>query len=45
LVNESLNLPIIMSVGRLFLTNQISPQEIIQDLMERGLKSEFDQLF
>lgn len=44
LVDESLNLPIIMSVARLFLTEQISPQEIIQDLMERGLKSEFDQL-
>jgi glycerol-3-phosphate dehydrogenase (NAD(P)+) len=44
LVNESLNLPIIRSVGRLFLTDQVSPQEIIQDLMERGLKSEFDQL-
>ncbi len=41
-VEESLNLPIMMSVGRLFDDNSVSPQQIIQELMERGLKSEFD---
>ena len=43
MMNESLNLPIMMSVGRLFQDQNASPQKIIQDLMERGLKSEFDQ--
>ena len=43
MLDESLNLPIMMSVGRLFEDVNVSPQEIIQELMERGLKSEFDQ--
>ncbi len=43
LLQESLKLPIIMSIARLFEETHISPHQIIQELMERGLKSEFDQ--
>ncbi|MEK9727092.1 MAG: NAD(P)H-dependent glycerol-3-phosphate dehydrogenase [Candidatus Margulisiibacteriota bacterium] len=44
IIEESLDLPIILSIGRLFFEHDVSPKKIIQDLMERGLKSEFDQL-
>jgi glycerol-3-phosphate dehydrogenase (NAD(P)+) len=43
MIEESLDLPIIASIGRLFFEDDASPEQIIQDLMERGLKSEFDQ--
>jgi glycerol-3-phosphate dehydrogenase (NAD(P)+) len=39
-VEQSLDLPIIMAVGRLF-KEQVAPQDMIKELMERGLKSEF----
>ena len=42
MVKESLNLPIMMAVGRLFQDSNAVPSDIIQDLMKRGLKSEFD---
>ena len=42
-VEESLDLPIISAIGRLFFEGDSSPKQIIQELMERGLKSEFDQ--
>lgn len=43
MIEDSLDLPITLAIGRLFFENNVSPQKIIQDLMERGLKSEFDQ--
>ena len=40
IVNESLNLPIMLAIGDVFVNNA-SPSEVIQYLMKRGLKSEF----
>lgn len=40
IVNESLNLPIMLSIGDVFVKNA-SPSDVIQNLMKRGLKSEF----
>ncbi len=42
--HESLDVPIISAVGRLFFDAGASPTTIIHDLMERDLKSEFDSL-
>lgn len=44
MMDESLNLPIMLAIGRLFNDHSVSPHQIIQELMERGLKSEFEHL-
>ena len=41
-IQNSRHLPIISSIQRLFFDQSASPHDIIQELMERGLKSEFD---
>ncbi len=41
IVANDLNVPIMMSVGRLFRDPSASPQGMLADLMKRGLKSEF----
>ncbi|MGA0241984.1 MAG: NAD(P)H-dependent glycerol-3-phosphate dehydrogenase [Candidatus Marinamargulisbacteria bacterium] len=43
-LSKSLNLPIIDAIGRLLFDETVSPNLMIQTLMERGLKSEFDPL-
>ena len=42
MIEASLDLPIMNAIGRLFFEEHASPKKIIHELMERGLKSEFD---
>ena len=42
IIEAGLDLPIMSAIGRLFFDQNSSPEQIIHELMERGLKSEFD---